>query len=65
LSDVHQKHMISSIVARYFFFYFYGFCPFKFKETLFGILINFRVAFLDSVARADKLCSAVQYMLIE
>jgi hypothetical protein len=38
---------------RKFFKKFYGFCAFKFKETVFGILQNFGVAFLDRVARAD------------
>jgi hypothetical protein len=42
--------MISSIVARYFKKNFYGFCPFKFKETLFGVLQNFRVAFLEGIS---------------
>jgi hypothetical protein len=45
--------MISSIVAGYFNLNFFGFYPFKFKETVFSILHNFRVAFLDRVARAD------------
>jgi hypothetical protein len=45
--------MNSSIVAGYLKKIFFGICPFKFKETVFGGLQNFRVAFLDRVARAD------------
>jgi hypothetical protein len=44
LSGINAKLRISSIVVGYFF-YFYGFCPFKFKETLFRVLQHFRVAF--------------------
>jgi hypothetical protein len=51
-SGINRKLMISSIVAGYLKKIFYGFCPIKFKETLFGILQNFRVAFLDRVVRA-------------
>jgi hypothetical protein len=51
--------MITSFVAEYFYFNFFGFCPFKFKETVFGILQNFGVAFLDRVARDDLLSNAV------
>jgi hypothetical protein len=45
--------MISSIVAGHFLKNVYVFGPFKFKETVFGVLQNFGVAFLDRVARAD------------
>jgi hypothetical protein len=34
-------------------FFFFMFCPFKFKETVFSVLRNFRVAFTVRVARAD------------
>jgi hypothetical protein len=53
LSGINRKLMISAIVAGYFFKKIFWFCPFKFKETVFGVLHNFRVAFLDRVARAD------------
>jgi hypothetical protein len=53
LSGIHRKLMISSIVAGYFYFIFFMFCSFKFKETVFSVLRNFRVAFMDRVARAD------------
>jgi phage shock protein PspC (stress-responsive transcriptional regulator) len=59
VSGINRKLMISYIVVRFFYFIFYGFCPFIFKETLFGVLQNFRVAFLDRVARADQLSNAV------
>jgi hypothetical protein len=53
LSGIHRKLMISSIVAGYFYFIFFMFCPFKFNVTVFSVLCNFRVAFMDRVARAD------------
>jgi hypothetical protein len=53
LSGINRKLMNSSIVAGYFYFIFFMFCPFKFKETVFSVLRNFRVAFMDRVARAD------------
>jgi hypothetical protein len=52
-SGINRKLMISFIVARYFFKIVYGFYTFKFKETVFGVLQNFGMAFLDRVARAD------------
>jgi hypothetical protein len=52
-SGINRKLMISSIVAGYFLKNFYGFGPFKFEETVSGVLQNFGVAFLDRVARAD------------
>jgi hypothetical protein len=51
--------MNSSIVARYFFTKFLLICLFKFKETVFGVLQNFRVAFMEKVARTDQLSNAV------
>jgi hypothetical protein len=53
LSGITRKLMISSIAARYIFLKFKGPCPFKFKGALFGVLINFRVAILDTMACAD------------
>jgi hypothetical protein len=53
LSGINRKLMISSIAAGYFLKKFEGSCPFKLKETLFGVLQNFRVAFLGRVARAN------------
>jgi cbb3-type cytochrome oxidase subunit 1 len=47
LSGINRKLMISSINKNC-----YGFCTFKFIETLFSILKNFIVVFLDRVARA-------------
>jgi hypothetical protein len=57
LSGINRKLMISSFVAGYLKKNF-GFCPFKFKETLFCVLQNVRVAFLDRVAHADQLSNA-------
>jgi hypothetical protein len=52
LSGINRKLMNSSIVTGYFYFFFM-FCPFKFKETVFSVLRIFRVAFMVRVARAD------------
>jgi hypothetical protein len=50
----YQSKAYDFLYCRQIFFkIFYGFCPFKFKETLFGVLQNLRVAFLDRVARDD------------
>jgi hypothetical protein len=40
-SGINRKLIISSIVAGYLFKKFLQFCPFKFKETVFGVLQNF------------------------
>jgi hypothetical protein len=45
-----RKLTWSKVLRRIFFFNFYGFCIFKFKETLFCVLQIFRVALLDRVA---------------
>jgi hypothetical protein len=51
LSGINRKLMISSIGASNFLKFFSDFVPLNIKETLFGILQNFRVAFQDRVAR--------------
>jgi hypothetical protein len=51
--------MISSIAAGYLKKIFKAPCPFKFELMVFSVLINFTVAFLDNVARADKFCCTV------
>jgi hypothetical protein len=56
LSGINRKLLISSIAAGYFFLNLKGLVP---LNLLFSVLINFRVAFLDNVAHADKVCCAV------